>query len=135
MILFSLGSHIKSADLPTETRDAILKAFSRIKQDVLWKFEEDLPNLPKNVKISKWLPQSDILAHPNLKLFITHGGLFSTTEALQRGVPVIGIPVAGDQPLNMKQFQAKGYGLMLELDGLKEEDLYNAIVEVANNPK
>ena len=40
----------------------ILTAFSKLKQRVIWKFEkEDLPNIPENVLISKWLPQSDIL--------------------------------------------------------------------------
>ena len=131
-----MGSHLKSVQLPLEKRKAILKAFSRLKQDVLWKFEEDsFPDLPKNVKISKWLPQSDILAHPNLKLFITHGGLLSTTEAVTRGVPIVGIPVMGDQPLNMKFNSAAGFGVAVDFDDLNEETLYNAITEVLNNPK
>lgn len=131
-----MGSHLKSVQLPPEKRNAILKAFSRLKQDVLWKFEDDtLPDLPKNVKISKWLPQSDILAHPNLKLFITHGGLLSTTEAVTRGVPIVGIPVMGDQPLNMKFNSAAGFGVAVDFDDLNEETLYNAITEVLNNPK
>lgn len=63
-----MGSHLKSTDLSTETKQAILKAFSRLKQNVLWKFEDEtLTNLPNNVKISKWLPQSDILG--NFSLF------------------------------------------------------------------
>ena len=37
---------------------------------------------PSNVKLSKWLPQEAILAHPNLKLFVTHGGQSSSQEAL-----------------------------------------------------
>ena len=136
VVFFSLGSHIKSTELPPETKQAILSAFSRIKQDVLWKFEDDtLTNLPKNVKIAKWLPQTDILAQQNLKLFITHGGLFSTTEAVQRGVPIIGIPVAGDQVMNIKFCQDNGYGLMLDLDEVTEDVLFNAITEVVNNPK
>ena len=43
---------------------------------ILWKWDEDnIADLPKNVMIKKWVPQQDILAHPNLKLFVTHGGL------------------------------------------------------------
>lgn len=42
----------------------------------IWKFEKPMTDLklPKNVIIRPWLPQSDILAHPNIKAFITHGG-------------------------------------------------------------
>jgi len=61
VILFSMGSNLKSADLPTSIKDAILETFSKLKQNVLWKFEAEFPNLPKNVRIMKWLPQSDIL--------------------------------------------------------------------------
>ena len=135
VILFSMGSHIKSKDLPNEMKQEILKAFSRLKYDVLWKFEEDLPNVPKNVKISKWLPQSDILAHPNLKLFITHGGLLSTTEAVTRGVPIIGIPIGGDQHTNMIYATASGFAVTLDLDDLTEDLLHDTINEVLNNPK
>lgn len=62
VVYFSMGSNLKSADLPVHTRDAILKSFSKIKQKVLWKFEADnLPGQTPSVKIQKWMPQSDIL--------------------------------------------------------------------------
>lgn len=55
---------LRSAELPKPRRDAILKAFGRIKQRVIWKYEEDddiLDKLPPNVRVQKWLPQNDIL--------------------------------------------------------------------------
>lgn len=67
VILFSLGTNAQSSHLPKETIKEILSAFGRLKENVLWKFEEELDNLPKNVKIVKWLPQSDILGKTSLK--------------------------------------------------------------------
>lgn len=62
VVYFSMGSNLKSSDISPEKRKHILKVFSKLKQKVLWKFEGDeLPGLPPNVKIDKWLPQSDVL--------------------------------------------------------------------------
>lgn len=134
-ILFSLGSNIKAALLPEAKVRMFLNAFAKLKENVLWKFETDLADIPKNVKISKWLPQSDILAHPNIKLFITHGGLLSTTEATDRGVPIVGIPVFGDQPMNMRQSVSQGVGLSIKFDDLSEERILAAVKQVLQNPK
>ena len=102
----------------------------------MWKFEDDtLTDLPKNVKILKWLPQSDILAHPNLKLFITHGGQLSTTEAIVRGKPVIGIPITVDQHPNMLQAEKLGFGKILNFNDISVDSLYDTITEVLTNPR
>lgn len=62
VIYFSLGSNMKSYLMPEEKRQAIINAFAKLKEDVLWKWEEDeLPGKPTNVRIAKWLPQQDIL--------------------------------------------------------------------------
>lgn len=62
VVYFSMGSNLKSADMPREKQNAILQVFAKIKQQVLWKFEsDDIQDLPKNVKIQKWLPQQDLL--------------------------------------------------------------------------
>lgn len=83
VIYMSLGAFVKSALMPVEKIHELLNAFGKLKQRVLWKFEnENIPSLPKNVMIKKWLPQADILAHKNVRLFITHGGMFGTTEGM-----------------------------------------------------
>ena len=57
-----MGSIIKGASFPEEKRKAFLEAFSQLKEKVLWKWETDyLPGKPENVKLGKWLPQTDIL--------------------------------------------------------------------------
>jgi hypothetical protein len=62
VIYFSMGSNLRSSNFKNATTKAFLKAFSNLKQRVLWKWETDsLPGQPSNVKLCKWLPQSDIL--------------------------------------------------------------------------
>jgi glucuronosyltransferase len=63
-----MGSALKGSDMPEEKRKLFLNVFSKLKQKVLWKWEtEMMPDLPKNVKLSKWLPQQDVLGHPKIR--------------------------------------------------------------------
>ncbi|CAG9834234.1 unnamed protein product [Diabrotica balteata] len=136
VIYFSMGSNIYSSSFPKEKRDGILKAFSKRKENILWKFEdENLPGKPKNVRIEKWLPQSDLLAHPNVKLFITHGGFLSTIETLYHGIPTVSVPVINDQQTNARQAEKNGYSIVVDYNTLTEEQLSAAIEEILSNPK
>ncbi|KAH8248174.1 hypothetical protein KR038_003989, partial [Drosophila bunnanda] len=135
VIYFSMGSNVKSKDLPQETRDTLLKTFAKLKQRVLWKFEDDeMPGKPANVLIKKWFPQPDILAHPNVKMFITHGGLLSTTESVYFGKPVLGLPCFYDQHMNVNRAQRMGFGLGLDLNNLRQEDLEKTIETLLTDP-
>lgn len=82
-----------------------------------------------NILIKKFL------AHPNLKLFITHGGMLSSTEALYRGVPIIGIPFYGDQHANTEVFVSKGFGEKILFQDITEEALSDKIKQVLGDPR
>ena len=57
-----MGSVLYSSDMPESKIKQFIEVFSKQKQRILWKWEKDsLPGQPKNVKIGKWFPQSDIL--------------------------------------------------------------------------
>nr|QIK00363.1 UDP-glycosyltransferase [Xylotrechus quadripes] len=136
VVYFSLGSNLRSKDLPPEKRDMFLKALGKLKQKVLWKWETDvLPGQPANVKLGKWFPQQDILAHPNVKVFITHGGLLSTTETVYHGVPVLAIPVFGDQHRNARNAERNGFALSLPYKdpNFSEEKLSELLKELLTN--
>lgn len=122
-IYFSLGSVVKSTMLSQETRNIFINVFGSLRQKVIWKFEEQLVGQPENVLTGKWLPQNDILAHPNVKLFMTHGGLLSTTESVYHGVPVIGMPVFGDQMRNIEAAVQFGWALRLDHSNVTETSL------------
>jgi glucuronosyltransferase len=54
--------------MPDAYRRVFLSVFGRLKQRVIWKWEtEEMEDLPPNVKLSKWLPQQDVLGHPNIR--------------------------------------------------------------------
>lgn len=67
------------------------------------------------------------LAHPNIKIFITHGGLLSIQEAAYHGTPLIGFPLFADQDLNMKQAEKAGFAVTLEINEFTEEKLESTI--------
>ncbi|EDW04020.1 UDP-glycosyltransferase UGT5 [Drosophila grimshawi] len=136
-ILLSLGSNIKSTAVKPELVQSMFKVLSGLKQRVIWKWE-DLDNTPgksANILYKKWLPQDDILAHPNIKLFITHAGKGGITEARYHAVPMVALPIFGDQPTNAATMQKSGYGLTLDLLQLNEENFKAHIEEVLGNEK
>ena len=77
--------------------------------------------------MSDWLPQQDILAHPNLKVFITHAGQSSMQELLCHQKPALAVPVQGDQPLNAKELVRMEVGISVPYPSLNEDDLYQVI--------
>lgn len=83
--------------------------------------------------VRKWLPQNDLLAHPNLKAFVTHGGLLSTQEALFHSVPLVGVPISNDQKPNLLRAQRHGYAIMLSLQTMTKQDLKSAIIKAMND--
>jgi glucuronosyltransferase len=130
-IYFSLGSAMKGSDMPEASRQIFIRVFSRLKQKVLWKWEtEEMPDLPPNVKLSKWAPQQDILGHPNCKVFMTHGGLLSLTEAANQGVPVIVFPLFADQDYNANIVEKVGRGVKVEITEVTVQILKNALSKI-----
>ncbi|CAH0403387.1 unnamed protein product [Chilo suppressalis] len=136
VIYISFGTNVEPALLPPQKIQALINVFSKLPYDILWKWNRDeLPGRSKNIKISKWLPQADLLRHPKVKLFITQGGLQSTDEAIVAGVPMIGFPMLGDQWYNVAQYVHHGIGLQMDMETLEEDKFRNAINEVVNNER
>ncbi|KAL0860389.1 hypothetical protein ABMA27_009784 [Loxostege sticticalis] len=128
VIYVSFGSNVDPALFPPETIQILVNVFSKLPYDILWKWNQDeLPGRTPNIKISKWLPQSDLLRHPNIKLFVTQCGLQSTDEAITAGVPLLGMPVFGDQPFNAEQYIFHGIGVRVDLETVNEEKLNKGI--------
>ncbi|KAF5282447.1 hypothetical protein FQA39_LY17562 [Lamprigera yunnana] len=134
-IYFSLGTNIKSTNMPTAVRETILATFAELPYKVLWKFEEDhLLKKTENVVTKKWLPQQDILRHKHIKLFITQGGLQSIDEAVYEHVPMVIMPIYADQIYNARRMVARGLALSVDYNALIKEEFKSAILEVIDNP-
>ncbi|KAK8724684.1 hypothetical protein OTU49_011220 [Cherax quadricarinatus] len=135
VIYFSLGSVARSTTMPVQYRDLFIQAFRRLPQRVIWKYEEELEDVPDNVMISKWLPQQDILAHNNVKVFITHGGLLSMQEAIYHATPLLALPIYGDQPRNSMFIKRSGLGDFLIWEELTVDVIVDALTKILNDPK
>ncbi|XP_070491430.1 UDP-glycosyltransferase UGT5-like [Chironomus tepperi] len=132
VIVKVLGSRLNGKELGPEIVNKFANAFNMTNMSVLWKldeFESEL-EMPNNVKIVSWLPLADVLAHPNVKLLIFHGGIFTLYEAIDRGVPMIAFPIAFDQPLNARILVDKGIGMEMDLNNFDEFELSAAIQEM-----
>ena len=77
--------------------------------------------------------QCYFLAHSNVKVFVTHGGLHSLEEAVSREVPIVGIPFYADQPENVRKFVALGIGEQINPTSITATELKEVIVKVAGS--
>ncbi|KAG7302268.1 hypothetical protein JYU34_013764 [Plutella xylostella] len=136
-IFVSMGSSVRAASMPPAAHRLFTRALGRLPQRVLWKHEADqnMTEVPPNVMLRKWLPQQDLLGHPKIKAFVTHGGLLSMYETVYHGVPVVTMPVFCDHDANAAKAEADGYAKKIELRGLTSDQLYKAIKEVIEEPK
>ncbi|KAH8292130.1 hypothetical protein KR054_006005 [Drosophila jambulina] len=142
VIFFSLGTHVRGNTLTEGTHvrgntlsedrlKVLLETFESLPQRILWKFDdEQLAGKPSNVLIKKWFPQQDILAHPKVKLFITHGGLQSTVESINYGKPMLGLPFFADQFRNMEHVSQQGLGLVLNFKEMTTEEFKDTILRL-----
>ncbi|GAB3509621.1 polyene glycosyltransferase [Amycolatopsis cihanbeyliensis] len=92
------------------------------RHSVLWKLpleqQEFLPpaaTLPGNLRIETWLPsQHDVLAHPKVTVFFTHGGGNGFHESLRHGKPMVIRPLWADGPDQAVRGQERGVSLTLD---------------------
>ncbi|VDP06216.1 unnamed protein product [Soboliphyme baturini] len=75
-------------------------------------------NFTSNVVTADWIPLAQLLGDPSLSLFITHGGISSMMEAVGHAVPILGIPLQGDQFYNLGRLVERGMADMISVEEL-----------------
>uniref|UniRef100_UPI00398E5D5C UDP-glucuronosyltransferase 3A1-like isoform X1 n=2 Tax=Pristiophorus japonicus TaxID=55135 RepID=UPI00398E5D5C len=136
-IVIALGTMVESiSDLHLIGK--MTKAFARLPQKFIWRYNNNswppsIP-LPANVKTDKWLPQNDLLGHPQVRAFISHGGINSLHQAVYHGVPVLGLPLFYDQMDNIVRLESKGIALSISVSELEEETLVRKLTQLMTIP-
>jgi UDP:flavonoid glycosyltransferase YjiC (YdhE family) len=86
---------------------------------------------PSNIRLEAFVPHSAVL--PQAKAMVTQCGLGTLTKALAHGVPLVCIPLVGDQPENAARVVAHGAGIRVGRDATPEQ-IRGAIQRVLAEP-
>ncbi|XP_054830616.1 UDP-glucuronosyltransferase 1A1-like isoform X4 [Eublepharis macularius] len=129
IVVFSLGSMV--SEIPMKKAMEIAAALGTIPQTVLWRYTGEVPsNLANNTRLVKWLPQNDLLAHPKARAFITHAGSHGIYEGICNAVPMVLMPLFGDQMDNAVRMESRGAGVTLNVLEMTSKDLSDALKAV-----
>ena len=134
-IVVSFGSFFDS--LPDDVVAKFCDAFRGLpaRMTVVWKMKNSTACDDDRILLRRWIPQTDLLADPRVRLLITHAGFNSLVESAYHGKPIIAFPLGLDQPSNAAAAVARGFGIRMSLGDFDAERLLAAINDVLTNPK
>ncbi|XP_017847082.2 UDP-glucuronosyltransferase 1-3 [Drosophila busckii] len=133
VIYISWGSMVNPSSLPQPQLQALYATIAQFPDYTFvlrWNKPAALQNKPKNLYTYEWLPQRDLLCHPRVKAFITHGGLLGSTEAVHCAVPMLVTPFYGDQFLNAAAIVQRRFGLIVGFKNFNEPQLTEALTAI-----
>jgi zeaxanthin glucosyltransferase len=93
----------------------------------------DLPGLPENAVVSRWVPQLGMLARAGL--MITHAGLGTVKEGIFHGVPMLAFPMANDQPENAGRIVHHRLGLAGDMAGATAAEIRHLVARAGGEPE
>ena len=92
-------------------------------------------SLKPNIKTVSWLPQNDLLAHKDIKAFVSHVGHSSFYESAYYGVPVVAFPLFSNQFVYAMKAERYGLGIAVDHKTTNAEQLFETIERVVNEPR
>jgi UDP:flavonoid glycosyltransferase YjiC (YdhE family) len=88
--------------------------------------------LPDNVRVARYLPQTQVL--PHVALVVSHGGSGTFLASLGHGIPQLCIPQAADQFANAAAAQRVGAGLTIAPGAVTHEGVNAAADRLLREP-
>ena len=132
-LLFSFGSYIRNITSFKGTL-TILNTLRKLDFCVIMKGEPALSstmNLPADkFLVMSWLPQKDLLGSGRVGFYISHCGNNGRIEGIFYNIPMICIPLMGDEYNNGRLVERNKFGVLLSWENLTEESLKLAINQV-----
>jgi polyene glycosyltransferase len=140
VVFVGLGTTTRLSAEEIETMLTVARRLAG-RHQFLWKLPKEQQHLlpadplPSNVRIESWVPsQLDVLAHPNVKLFVTNGGANGFHESLYFGKPLVIRPLW----LDCYDVAARGvdFGVSLTVDPHRADadDFVRAVTRVLDEP-
>ncbi|XP_073843703.1 UDP-glycosyltransferase family 316 member A1 [Musca autumnalis] len=139
VVYISFGANVY--DFPQEKIELFLDIVETLpNMRFIVKYDEEEPlemtvNVSSKVMVQNWWPQQAILAHNNVKLFISSCGFMSVTEAINFVKPILAIPITPEQHVLARNLQQQGAAHILNYNELSYEQLLFAINETLTNSK
>jgi MGT family glycosyltransferase len=92
----------------------------------------ELGDIPPNVEVRSWVPQSAILEEADA--FVTHAGMGSSSDGLIAGVPMIAVPQAVEQFVNADRLVELGVARRIDTPEATAAALRTALAELVADP-
>lgn len=119
------------AELSKSSATSILEGLKSCPVRVLWSLRTDqqglLADIPTSVRIESTVPQQAVLAHPAVKVFLSHCGMNSVSESIYYGKPILGVPIFIDQHYNSARVVDAGIGVRIAKSEVSATSVRNSV--------
>jgi MGT family glycosyltransferase len=93
---------------------------------------ETLGKLPEGLLAFNDIPQIELL--PLVDVFLSHGGMNSTSESLRFGVPISFFPQIDEQRIVAKRTEVLGAGLLLTKKSIEKSEIIDSMMAIFLEP-
>jgi UDP:flavonoid glycosyltransferase YjiC (YdhE family) len=117
LVYVSFGTEAVAMPIASALYAAVFDAAAELPADVLLALGQRdadpaaLGPVPANVRVEPWVNPAEVL--PRADAAVSHGGFGTTMGAIASGLPLVVVPLFGDQPDNARRVEAAGAGVVV----------------------